>query len=396
MTRSQSEPQRVQGSQHKIQQETARLQKLGTFQDFLKEICSEDFKRRVKDLEQFDSFRASSLIDNHKLDEIFENFDLIKDNDTFWKYEQSKRNAFINKAKEFLLDICKLEALKEFGTIGRNSSFESQDRENQNNIIRSRIDELYGFISDIDNYKIKISLDKKVQDIHDLFQKGSENFQTTTTEALKKIEEEREKTSKEFQSKLDSAKDVAEGIKTTEGNIKKTLSEKSIKKASSFFSDQAKQYQKKSSYSLYAIFAVVVIIFILSYQILCGRLCDFFYNYCPIPLNIETTNTLLTEKSFIKFFLFSTLLSILYQLFKTYNAYSHQYVVNQHRYLSLETYLNDFAESGYGEEAKDKILIKTADTIFDIGDTGFIKTNNEKSKENYQITLSPTLKADNK
>lgn len=194
---------------------------------------------------------------------------------------------------------------------------------------------------------------------------------------IKKNAEENEKLKKEIEDHKKAHSEAVEGLQKEIGSIRENAAKKSADAASDFFDEQARYCKRRVRKLFRAMLVLIALIASLAILFLCK--------------DIGFDNQHIIEKTLIKFFLFSVLLSTLYQGFKSYNAYSHQYIVNKHRHLCLKTYVVDFSNSVHSKEAKDTILMKVADSIFDIGDTGFAKVNQDKEKQNYQLTLSPKI-----
>jgi hypothetical protein len=349
----------------------------------LTELCSEDFAKKIDSLKTVGDIVIRVLDSNEELREIVSNFEGIKNDEDFLKYNRVKRNNLMSHIKLLLLGIKKLECLKEYQNTGEKTARNNYDQQSWNvekardidNVqqsIKSYIEQIYTHIEDVKN---------------SFLLKEANRAKEETDEVRKEIEQSKKKI-------LEEKEKLMGEIKITLKEMKNTLSDSSIELSTSFFDEQAEKYNQKGKNILWAIGGLIILILTISYAFLCNNICFKVTNFCP--LQIAFVDSAITEKSLVKFFIFSVLFSTLYQLFKTYNAYSHQYVINQHRALCLRTYKSHFASSGYAEETKDRILLKTADAIFDISDTGFVVSKDDKIKENMNFTVSPTIKTDGK
>ena len=186
--------------------------------------------------------------------------------------------------------------------------------------------------------------------------------------------------------KAEAAVEITEAAAKKAEAAKKTIKDKAagegVSEFEKVFTDQAKKDKKAATWWLIISgLAVVVIIWILF---------DIFDKSVIEIADFERFLQLFLSK----LFLLSFLSVVFYQLVRNYNTRMHQYTLNKHRSNSLKCF-GVLLESA-GETARDTVLIKATNMIFDVTNTGYISFKGKESNNvpSMRTTSSPQESAD--
>jgi len=81
---------------------------------------------------------------------------------------------------------------------------------------------------------------------------------------------------------------------------------------------------------------------------------------------------------------------LFFQSVKQFNINSHLQALNKHRQNTLQTF-QAFVDSSNDAQIRDAVLLQATKSIFDAGDTGYVRAQNEQSLNMETVKLSPSF-----
>ena len=187
------------------------------------------------------------------------------------------------------------------------------------------------------------------------------------TEAREKINAI-EKLASDVESDL---KKTTEDAKTALNEARKVAAEQGVSQQAQYFSDESTSHSIEADTWLKYTTGVAILLAIFAAA-------SAFLHQIPILAPQNTYETI--QLAISKFLVFGVIAYMLLLCAKTYTAHRHNSVINRHRQNALLTY-RALVEAGSEEgSSRDIVLGHAASCIFAPQDTGFTKTDSDKSK----------------
>ena len=216
------------------------------------------------------------------------------------------------------------------------------------NTIRDRYDEFYKILTPHIAYGIRKGTDFG----------ALESQARGTLEELKefrtKITEEQNKSKKEAESILDS--------------MRKAAAEAGVSQHAIYFKEEADDHKIKSEAWLKATYlmAIGTIVYAIGATIL----------YFIIQQSLDFNHMI--QLAVAKILIFTVLYYATIWCGKNYRAYLHNFIANKHRQNSLSTF-QAFVKATEDESTKNAVLLRATESIFNIGQTGFVSNETDSS-----------------
>lgn len=197
----------------------------------------------------------------------------------------------------------------------------------------------------------------KTDDGH--FNKMMSNAEEKTTE-LNEISEE--------------AKKILENIRNASGTV-------GVSSFAKVFEDQAKHHERLSLRWFWAVSGATVVLLLVTSIVVYG----------VFTSNLQIENSYgLTKFLVVRILGISVVMLLFFQILKQYNTNLHLHTLNKHRQNTLLTF-QTFVDSSNDAQIRDAILLQATKSIFDSGDTGYVRTKNDPSLNMETVRLTPSL-----
>ena len=296
-------------------------------ENLINEILGYGVKSLIKTSSEFNFKEIKGILDN-----LFSNLSSTIEHPEFF---------------DTILDLQPLKStLKQLDTIlGRIKNFNALDSSNPSNERQELINQVKSLNNDLDNLFLQKFL---VYDLKKKLERGKN----------KELEKKLQKEIQEIRTKSKDAKEILSNLRKTTGNVGVTEYEEVFGKQSEINKRSARKWLIASIGSGIIFLLILAVIFLRTPN--------------------ENIEGYIWYVSINRIMLFSIMGYLLYQFIKNYHTNMHLCVKNLHRRNCLRVF-EKIRDSSNNEEVKDEILKQASKTIFESGETGYLRSKEEGS-----------------
>jgi hypothetical protein len=175
------------------------------------------------------------------------------------------------------------------------------------------------------------------------------------------------------EEKVSEIENILNDAESLEERLKESAQTGAVAERARYFKDQADQHSKWSN--LWLITTVVLAIVVLGYA---GYLSSHYLSLIGATQPQDQSTWVTVQLAISRIAIFSVLFFGVITTSRLYRSEQHNYVINQHRYNSLQTF-EVFVESANDQEVQRAVLLQTTESIFSPQKTGFQSKSGEGS-----------------
>ncbi|MCK5021379.1 MAG: hypothetical protein KAS32_30485 [Candidatus Peribacteraceae bacterium] len=269
--------------------------------------------------------------------EIFDNLKYLTQNQEVWNHlTDGEKTGVKSNVRQFTNHV---------NNMGRFTAMDNNAANNRNSISLG-IRTIYGNLYNLIIQRIEIDKLKKTYNQSDI------------NGILKKLKAD----SKTAENKL-------KNIEVLETEIQKSASKEGTHEFAEIFSQESNKKQRASNWWLGA--SIVSIILALVYV---------FYSFGTLAEAMSKEKLeIFYQIAAMNVLILSTLLLIVRQFIKNYNANKHLHIMNEHRANCLKTFKLFVGAAGEDKVVQNAILVQATKSIFESGETGYVNSNYRQS-----------------
>lgn len=214
------------------------------------------------------------------------------------------------------------------------------------------------------------NVSKPINDFYEASATILANSQATSGDPLmRKVQELKEQAGE----KVSTIENILEDAENLEERLKESARTGAVAERARYFKDQADQHSIWGN--IWLVTTVVLALVVLLYA---GYLSSHYLSLIGETQMQGQSTWVTVQLAISRIAIFSVLFFGVITTSRLYQSEQHNYVVNQHRYNSLQTF-EVFVESASDQEVQRAVLLQTTDSIFSPQKTGFRSKSGEGS-----------------